>query len=269
MPFTPVSGIIRTFASAPASPSPAPSPPAQAASEAPNSFVGGGHVRASLADQARAKEAALPAEIAQEITDLRGAKSVKEMRAALLVATARLPELRERVETLVAERVAYLRGGAPDGAAAVDEKLAVWGRRVEAYDLLITEFEADIPKQERAEAEALARLRERAKAHLAEREAAAEKILALRPAVIDFANTVRAYDAADQKVTALAREIEKGGFRPDETGLDFSLPLVTGWPAARPAMEPPHVPGDIVRGLRVPGIAARGEERPDWLYHPR
>ena len=228
MPFTPVSGIIRTFASAPSSPSPAPSPPAQAASEAPNSFVGGGQVRASLADQARAKEAALPAEIAQEITDLRGAKSVKEMRAALLVAAARLPELRERVETLVAERVAYLRGGAPDGAAAVDEKLAVWGRRVEAYDLLITEFEADIPKQERADAEALARFRERAKALLAEREAAAEKILALRPAVIDFANTVRAYDAADQKVTALAREIEKGGFHPDETGLDFSPPLVTG-----------------------------------------
>ncbi len=271
MSFTPVSGIVRTGASAPSSPSPSPSPGGAANSEAPNSFAGGGYVRSSLADQARATEAALPDEITREIAGLRRAKSVEEMRDALRVAAARLPSLQERVEKLVAERVAYLRGGAPRGVPAVDEKLAFWRAFVDAYELLIADFEADIPKRERADAEALARFGERAKLLLAERQTDAGKILALRPKVTDFANAVRAYRAADVKVAALLREMERAGFRPDQTGLDFSAPLVTGWPAARPAipaMEPPLVPGDIVRGLRVPGIAARGEERPDWIYHP-
>ncbi|MGC8525321.1 MAG: hypothetical protein ACP5M5_13660 [Acidibrevibacterium sp.] len=203
------------------------------------------------------------------------------MREAIPVAAARLPVLRERVDRLEAERLSCLRSGAARAIPAIDEKLGLWRAFLEAYSLLIADFEAAIPAREREEEEKRAGFRERAARAVAKRQAAAERILARREMLAALADDVRSYDRETMELFALQKQMARDGFALEALGVDMSLPLKPSAPAQSPYWEqglavgagaalqtPGFVSGDIARGLRIPGIAARGEAEPEWIYRP-
>lgn len=107
-------------------------------------------------------------------------------------------------------------------------------------------------------------LNSRLRAKIAEREAVADWLLARRPLLAEIVEQVQKYAA----LNAERRKMERAGLTEADLGIDLSPPLVPSPRPPRSVLEERlgHVPGDLARGLRIPGIAARGDVAPDWLY---
>ncbi len=287
MSFTPKSYSVRHGNPAPAAKAPRSTDGAKSGAH-PTSTSDNGRAQSKnlapqmpLADQERLKESRLPDELAAELRRLRQAKFARDMRAAIPVASARLPFLRERIDRLEAERLSHLRSGGARAIPAIDEKLGLWRAFLEGYQLVIGDFEAAIPAREREEEEKRAAFRERAARAVATRQAAAERILARREMLAALADDVRSYDRETMELFALQKQMARDGFALEELGVDISLPLAPSAPVQAPFWEqgravgagaalqtPGFVNGEIARGLRIPGIAARGDASPRWLYLP-
>lgn len=264
MSFQPVSGVIRT-----GTPSPATKPAASQVPEAaPEAYVRRGRfVNWSLADQEREAEAEWPRKFARDLPVLRGAKRVAEMRTAIEAARETQRLLRERIEKLSAERRDLLRRGYPAAAAAGDEKLAGFKNLEEGYALLITDFEGDLPAVEQREAEEMAALRARFAALTGERQAVADRVLAKRALLEELAEDAGKYHALTAQIDGERVRLRLAGIAEADLNVDLSAPLVPS-PYRGHSMSEMHRPvmGDIGSGLRIPGIAPRGEVAPEWIY---
>ena len=267
MTFIPRSGVIREPGAAAAPPTTTPAPEATASDpflrSPPDSY------RGPLDDWRRAEEAAWPERVAAELKRLRAAKKASEIRAALEVAPKPLRLLCERVEELSRQRLDLLRHGKVRWIPKLDEDLTFFAHLVEGYELLIADFERDLPQVEQCEADQIETWRSRLASLVAKRQAAADGILAQVPALQVFIAHVKDYGLQNATVQHELAQMEKAGIAPDTLGIDLSAPLVGSpqsvtMPSLRPAAR--IVSGEIVHGLRIPGIAARGEIAPEWLY---
>jgi hypothetical protein len=267
MSFQPVSGTIRVGTGNPQPPAAAAAAPK--AGDPAGSYHASGHARISLGDRERMREAALPDQLAAQLRGLRGSKSSREMREAIPVATERLAFVRARVEQLEAERLSYLRSGAARAIPAIDEKLGLWRAFLEGYQLLIADFETAIPQREANERAALADFCERAARIVAKRQAAANALLAQREMLAEFVKNVQIYDNETKQLGALVNQLVGASFATEEINLDLREPLTVSAPVQ--ASQPERM-GLAIYGLaasvRLPGIAARGEGAPPWLYLP-
>ena len=262
--FIPRTSIIRGSGSsaAPPAPTPAAEPPAPSFTRP---FSG------SVTARAREAEAAWPEQTAAKLRTLRGAKRASEMRDALAAAPEPLAALRERVEKLTAERLHALRHGYPGAVPPLDEKIAFFTALAEGYALLITEFERDLPEVERREAEEHEALKTTLGALFAERDEIGARILSKQPMLVELSDDVQKYQAVTTQIDGRRAHMKRKDIPEDALGLDFTAPLVTSThlPSAPIEAKLGYLPGDLARGLRIPGFAPRGEPAPPWLYLPR
>lgn len=218
----------------------------------------------------RERESAFIPSLETDLRRFRAARTSGEMRAALEGAGAPLRILRERIDALNAQRLDFLRRGTASAAVAIDDKLARLRAVEQGFMLLVEDFECDLPEAERREAMA----RETSRAVLGPlvtaRAEAARRLLAGREVLAELAADAAEYERASKAIDAERARLHRAGCDVEGLGLDLSAPLVASPRRRHPRTEEERgtVAGDFPAGLRIPGLAPRGETAPDWLYFP-
>ena len=281
MPFQPFSYVTRGSAPAPSVPAPPapeaaapPAPETKAPRGAPAWVVrrsGGVPSGMPRADWERLLESDLPDDLRAELRRLRGARRPAEMRAAIAAAPEPLRELRARVEKFSEERMRALRAGWAAGVSAADQKINLFSVLAQGFELLVADFERDLPDVERRQAEQLASFKGRLETLLSEREALAERLRARRDMLAAFVAEVQSYEVVEKQILGVRAQLRNLEIGEDEVGVDFTAPLTPSLNAYTPRGEQTLglAEGNLVRGLRIPGIAGRDEPAPEWLYPPQ